>query len=70
MEFIFVYRPCLGELHFKNFESISASFIQTGLAPRALASKKIETRDQFHEIFEAPQRVLKNNIFIPHHEVA
>jgi hypothetical protein len=32
-------RPCLEELHFKNFRSIFAS-IQTGPAPRALVSKK------------------------------
>jgi hypothetical protein len=32
--------------------------------------KKTETIDQFHEIFQVPQRVLKNIVFIPPREVA
>jgi hypothetical protein len=59
----------LEELHFKNIRSILTSSIQTGPAPRALASKKPKTRDQFHEIFEAPQRVFRNTVFVPPHEV-
>jgi hypothetical protein len=47
-------RPCLGELHFKNFNFVRTSLTQTGSAPRALVLKKIETRGLFHEIREAP----------------
>jgi hypothetical protein len=47
-------RPCLGELHFKNFNFVRTSSTQTGPAPRALVLKKIETRGPFHEIHEAP----------------
>jgi hypothetical protein len=60
----------LEELHFKNFRSISVSSIQTGLSLLALASKKTETRDQFYEIFEAPQGCFKNIVFIPPREIA
>jgi hypothetical protein len=47
-------RPCLGELHFKNFNFVRTSSTQTGPAPRALVLKKIETRGSFHEIHKAP----------------
>jgi hypothetical protein len=46
--------PCLGELHFKNFNFVLTSSTQTGPTPRALILKKIETRGLFHEIHEAP----------------
>jgi hypothetical protein len=49
-----VLRPCLGELHFKNFNFVRTSSTQTGPAPRALVLKKIETRGPFHKIHEAP----------------
>jgi hypothetical protein len=47
-------RPCLGELHFKNFNFVRTSSTQIGPAPRALVLKKIETRGPFHKIHEAP----------------
>jgi hypothetical protein len=40
-------RPCLGELHFKNFKSILAYSIQTGPAPRALVLKKLKLEIRF-----------------------
>jgi hypothetical protein len=54
---------CLEGLHFKNFGFVIAYSIQTGLAPRALALKKIDTRDQLHEIHEASQGVLQKHCF-------
>jgi hypothetical protein len=49
-----LFRPCLGELHFKNSNFVLTSSTQTGPAPRALVLKKIKTRGPFHEIYEAP----------------
>jgi hypothetical protein len=49
-----IYRPYLGELHFKNFKPILAS-IQTGC---------FYTSHEIALFFEAPQRCFKNTVFI------